>query len=64
MPEFANISGPNLTALAAAVSVAISERFDTDDIRTLASFFNALSSNLAIIAIQNEIQTDILTQNP
>lgn len=43
-------SGPELIALAATLSISLSQNKTTDEIAKLSSFFAAVSDNLAILA--------------
>ena len=45
-----NLSGAELVALAAIISVLMSDGLDADDIDTLGNFFTALGTNLTTIA--------------
>lgn len=48
-------SGHELVVISSGLAIAISERFNTDQINLLANFFNALGENLALIAAQQDL---------
>lgn len=50
----ASLSGCELIALAALISVAISSNLSCDEVDVLGNFFSALGSNLSTIASAND----------
>lgn len=56
--DFFNLSGCELVALAAVLSVSISKDLSPDEIDTLGNFFSALGSNLSTIATAQSNDSD------
>lgn len=55
MSSFKCVPGDQLALAASAFAIAIANEVeDIDDLSTLSSLFSAISSNLALIAVQRE----------
>lgn len=50
MPNFNNLTGPELVFLASTLAVTISKDLSADETDTLGNFFSALGANLSTIA--------------
>lgn len=54
MPQCSSGNGNEWVVLASSMAIAIAEKQSTENLNTLANFFNALGDNLSIIAAQRE----------
>jgi hypothetical protein len=52
--KFEQLSGDDLTYIAAVLAVAIAKGLSTSDMNILSNVFNSVGSNLAVIASRNE----------